>query len=124
MAAAAMFGAVSASPTGVFDRAASDVESYASSFWYAAMDHTGPYRGYAPHVDSASSYPVFKAVKAGDGGSIQDAINSATNGKQRNREWLASQPRVVYIPPGTYEISKTINMHTDTIIMGDATDVR
>lgn len=30
----------------------------------------------------------------------------------------------MYIPPGTYKVSETINMNTDTILMGDATDVR
>lgn len=29
----------------------------------------------------------------------------------------------MYLPPGTYEVSKTIYMNTDTIIMGDATNV-
>lgn len=37
---------------------------------------------------------------------------------------LTRRDQVVYIPPGTYEISKTINLRTDTILMGDATDVR
>jgi hypothetical protein len=31
--------------------------------------------------------------------------------------------KVVYIPPGEYLISETIKMNTDTIIMGDATNV-
>jgi hypothetical protein len=30
--------------------------------------------------------------------------------------------QVVYLPSGTYTICKTINMRTDTILMGDATD--
>lgn len=29
----------------------------------------------------------------------------------------------MYIPPGIYEIDATIFMNTDTILMGDATDV-
>ncbi|OAQ64598.1 glycoside hydrolase family 55 protein [Pochonia chlamydosporia 170] len=85
------------------------------------MDHTGAARGYAPHVDNPGSYPVFKTVNPGDGGAIQSAIDTAGNGNRQN-QWLASQPRVVYIPPGTYTISKTINMRTDTILMGDATN--
>jgi hypothetical protein len=32
--------------------------------------------------------------------------------------------QVVYIPPGEYTITETIKMNTDTIIMGDATNVR
>lgn len=30
--------------------------------------------------------------------------------------------QVVYIPPGTYTVSQTIRMNTDTILMGDATN--
>ncbi|KAH7161867.1 family 55 glycoside hydrolase [Dactylonectria macrodidyma] len=94
----------------------------ASGFWYAAVDHTGEYRGYAPDLDGDYTYEVYKAVEAGDGSAIQDAINAGTNGARRHGQWLASQPRVVYIPSGTYEISETILMNTDTILMGDATD--
>ncbi|EGX87862.1 glucan endo-1,3-beta-glucosidase BGN13.1 precursor [Cordyceps militaris CM01] len=93
----------------------------ASSFWYSMMDHAGAPRGYAPNVDNAGKYSVYVAVRSGDGAALQDAITSAPGG-QRNKQWLASQPRVVYIPPGTYEISKTLFMQTDTVLMGDATD--
>ncbi len=36
---------------------------------------------------------------------------------------MCVKPQVVYIPPGTYEVTKTIYMNTDTILMGDATNV-
>jgi hypothetical protein len=65
----------------------------ATTFWYANMDHTGQYRGYAPDLDPDFSYPVFQAVNPGDGASIQTAINSG-DGANRHGEWLASQPRV------------------------------
>ncbi|KAI1435804.1 glycoside hydrolase family 55 protein [Xylaria sp. CBS 124048] len=94
----------------------------ATDFWYANMDHTGSPRGFAPDLDGDFNYPVFMAVTAGDGAAIQNAINAGTDGATRHPEWLASQPRVVYIPPGVYEISQTILMNTDTILMGDATD--
>ncbi|KAI1384809.1 glycoside hydrolase family 55 protein [Hypoxylon trugodes] len=94
----------------------------ATSFWYANMNHTGDYRGYAPDLGSDFTYPVFKAVNPGDGAGIQNAIYDAGNGNQRHHHWLASQPRVVYLPPGTYEVSETIRMNTDTILMGDATN--
>ncbi|KXJ95237.1 glucan endo-1,3-beta-glucosidase BGN13.1 precursor [Microdochium bolleyi] len=93
-----------------------------TSFWYANMDHTGNARGYAPDLDGDFNYAVYKAVAPGDGAGIQRAINEGTNGATRHGQWLASQPRVVYIPPGTYSISKTIYMNTDTILMGDATN--
>lgn len=67
----------------------------ATSFWYANMDHTGSYRGYAPDLDNDFNYPVFKTVTAGDGASIQAAITDGTNaGERRHGQWLASQPRV------------------------------
>ncbi|KAG5925984.1 hypothetical protein E4U42_003762 [Claviceps africana] len=97
------------------------VDAQTSNFWYANMDHTGAAKGFAPHVGDASSYPVFRSVESGDGASIQIAIDSAGDGK-RQEEWLASQPRVVYLPPGTYTVNKTIHMRTDTVLMGDAVD--
>ncbi|QUC18266.1 uncharacterized protein UV8b_02507 [Ustilaginoidea virens] len=109
--------ASSASPT----REGSTIGARAGGFWYADMDHTGAPRGYAPHADKAGEYAVFKAVKPGHGADIQDAIDSAVNGP-REKKWLASQPRVVYIPSGTYTLSKTINLRTDTILMGDASN--
>jgi hypothetical protein len=71
-----------------------DIFERATNFWYANMDHTGQYRGYAPNLGSDYTYPVFKAVSPGDGAGIQRAINEATNGAQRHGQWLASQPRV------------------------------
>ncbi|KAH8201325.1 hypothetical protein TruAng_004493 [Truncatella angustata] len=99
-------------------------EVSSTSFWYANLDHTGSYRGYAPDLDgNSSTYPVYVAVKTGATAvEIQAAINDDGNGGSRHSQWLASQPRVVYIPPGTYEINQTIYFNTDTILMGDATD--
>ena len=108
-------------PAQTQDAVAKGDAATSSSFWYSSMDHTGDYRGVAPYTDNPDSYNVYVAVTAGDAGSLQDAINSAGDG-DRHQQWLASQPRVVYIPPGTYELSNTLNMHTDTILMGDATD--
>ncbi|KAL2015322.1 hypothetical protein VTK56DRAFT_5804 [Thermocarpiscus australiensis] len=124
---AAYFGAVAASPA---PKAGADAAKSSnqgkraeSSFWYANIDHfNGTVRGYAPDLDGDYVYQVFWAVTPGDGAGIQTAINAATNGATRHGEWLASQPRVVYIPPGEYVISKTIYMNTDTILMGDATN--
>lgn len=65
----------------------------ATSFWYANMDHTGQYRGYAPDLDGDNTYAVYKVIQPGDGAAIQAAIND-DNGKARHGQWLASQPRV------------------------------
>ncbi|KAL6788689.1 laminarinase [Trichoderma sp. SZMC 28012] len=118
---ATLLGAVTASPTLARHEDRSLQPRANTSFWYAAMDHTGQYKGYAPHAPSPSSYNVFVSVNAGDAGSLQSAIDSAGSSNRQN-EWLASQPRVVYIPPGTYTLSQTLNMRTDTILMGDATN--
>ncbi|OTB07286.1 glycoside hydrolase family 55 protein [Hypoxylon sp. CI-4A] len=118
---AALLAGVSCTAIPQRDEAGGDLSKRATSFWYANMDHTGQYRGYAPDLGT-DTYPVFKSVNPGDGAGIQSAINDAGDGSSRHGEWLASQPRVVYIPPGTYEVSETIKMNTDTILMGDATD--
>eukprot|EP00026_Physarum_polycephalum_P003672 Phypoly_transcript_03685.p1 GENE.Phypoly_transcript_03685~~Phypoly_transcript_03685.p1 ORF type:complete len:749 (+),score=83.23 Phypoly_transcript_03685:122-2368(+) len=94
----------------------------ATDFWYANMDHVNAPRGYAPNVQPWT-YPIFMSVNPNDGGQgIQNAINSDGNGGKRHGQWLASQPRVVYLAPGTYTVSSTIYMNTDTILMGDATN--
>ncbi|KAI1213565.1 glycoside hydrolase family 55 protein [Annulohypoxylon truncatum] len=119
--AAALLGRASCSAIPRDNESGDNLVKRATSFWYANMDHTGSARGYAPDLGT-DTYPVYMAVNAGDGAGIQNAINDAGNGQKRHGEWLASQPRVVYIPPGTYEVSQTIEMNTDTILMGDATN--
>lgn len=91
-AVALLLGAALAKPAAqyAFER---DVDKRATSFWYANMDHTGQYRGYAPDLDGDYNYAVYKAVQPGNGASIQAAIND-DNGKKRHGQWLASQPRV------------------------------
>lgn len=89
-----VLGAVSASPIEFDDTNNTSVlQSRATSFWYANMDHTGNYRGYAPDLDPDFAYPVYKTVNSGDGNAIQAAINSGSSGN-RHGQWLASQPRV------------------------------
>lgn len=73
------------------------VQAAVDGFWYAAVDHTGDFRGRAPHLDDADSYEVFKTVKSGDAGSIQDAIDAGSNGNGRHSQWLSSEPRVCVI---------------------------
>lgn len=93
-----------------------------TSFWYANMDHSGNPRGFAPDLDGDYTYPVYMAVNAGNASALQNAIYTDGKGGYRGVKWLASQPRVVYLPPGTYELGSTLKLKTDTIIMGDATD--
>ncbi|KAK4194158.1 pectin lyase fold/virulence factor, partial [Triangularia verruculosa] len=102
----------------------SPTKRQSSSFWYANIDHvTDNTRGFAPDLDGDFTYPVHKAVSPGDGDAIQRIINEASNGARRHGQWFASQPRVVYIPSGEYTIRRTIMMNTDTVLMGDPTNV-
>ncbi|KAH8668587.1 pectate lyase superfamily protein-domain-containing protein [Xylariales sp. PMI_506] len=115
--------AVPAASAHPHDGQAQQLRPRSTSFWYANMAHTGSSAGYAPDLGTNYTYPVYMEVSPGAGWSeIQSAINSDGAGGSRHSEWLASQPRVVYIPPGTYEINQTIYFNTDTILMGDATD--
>ncbi|KAG6013810.1 hypothetical protein E4U54_006314 [Claviceps lovelessii] len=91
-----------------------------SAFWYSKMDHEGGNaRGYAPDLENDQTYPVYMAVNASDGNGIQNAIDD-NRGRERLPQWWASQPRIVYLPPGTYEVSSQIRMRTGTVLMGDA----
>lgn len=86
---------VSALPASPVPQLQNELQSRATSFWYANMDHTGSARGYAPDLDGDYTYPVYKAVNAGDADALQAAINDdGISGNQRNSEWLASEPRV------------------------------
>lgn len=89
---ALLLSVASARPANDGGVAAKTVSKRATTFWYANMDHEGDYRGITPDIND-DAYAVFVEVAAGDGGAIQGAINSATNGN-RSGQWLASQPRV------------------------------
>ena len=89
-----VLGAALASAMAAPSRAVDSSSVKATDFWYAAMDHTGDFRGIAPHLDDADAYEVFKTVESGDGGAIQNAIDAGTNGNGRHQQWLASEPRV------------------------------
>ncbi|KAG6034356.1 hypothetical protein E4U41_006571 [Claviceps citrina] len=90
-----------------------------TSFWYANMEHIGSFGDYTPDLGSDDEYSVYAIVEAGYGNAIQAAID-VYQGRERKSQWWASQPRVVYLPPGTYEVTGQIKMRTGTILMGDA----
>jgi len=100
------------------------VEAISSSFWYSNISHIN---STTPDIDdTAGQYKVYREVKEGDGAdAIQEAIRGSGYGNgKRHPMWMASQPRVVYFRPGEYFIDKTIYMNTDTVLMGDANNVR
>ncbi|OBT90432.1 hypothetical protein VE02_00765 [Pseudogymnoascus sp. 03VT05] len=102
-----------------------------SKYWLEERDHTGAARGIAPFTDISDQYPVFRNVLdfkvANDGtgdqsGNLQDAINSDGNGGSRYQNGLTTKPAEIYIPGGTYQISKVWDLRVGTIIVGDPND--
>ncbi|KAM0486375.1 hypothetical protein ACHAPX_001081 [Trichoderma viride] len=107
--------------------ASSKLESRASSWFLPNIDHTtGAVRGYAPDLFSSDgsqnfNYPVYKTVASGDSAGFVAALTSdGPSGGARDECFLAAEPRVIYLPPGTYTLSSTAFFYTDTIIIGDA----
>ena len=91
------------------------LEKRASTWWYASQDHSlsnDPY-----------GYDVVQSVNAGDAQGLRDSI--ANGGRpafnSEGATYLANAPRVVYLPPGTYELDSTLYLYTDTVILGDPT---
>ncbi|KAJ4862845.1 pectate lyase superfamily protein domain-containing protein [Trichoderma breve] len=119
---ALLLGAASATPTPSPPASDEGITKRATSFYYPNMDHVNAPRGFAPDLDGDFNYPIYQTVNSGDGNALQNAINTDGKGGSRHPQWFASQPRVVYIPPGTYTISKTLRFNTDTILMGDPTN--
>lgn len=67
----------------------------------------------------------FKVANDGTGdqsGNLQDAINSDGNGGSRYKNGLTTKPAEVYLPGGTYQISKVWDLRVGTIIVGDPND--
>ncbi|KAK4496150.1 hypothetical protein PRZ48_012129 [Zasmidium cellare] len=92
----------------------------ASAWWFPNLDHTsGTVRDYVPFL-STPNYPVYKSVSSGDSAAFRNALYSDGPNGDRDNMWLAGQPRVVYLAPGTYVLDSTIYLDTDTVIIGDA----
>lgn len=101
-----------------------------SNWWYAAIDHsTGAVRDYVPFLYNSDGspdydYPTYIAVASGDSQGLINALYSngpgSSSGGDRYNGWLAGQPRTIYVAPGTYTLTETMYMDTDTIIIGDA----
>ena len=97
----------------------------ASSWWYANIDHTSnAVRDFVPGLYTGSSpnytYPVYYSIASGDSAGLVNAISSNGPNGRRDNMWMAGQPRVIYLQPGTYLLNSTLAMYTDTVIAGDA----
>ncbi|KAJ2976415.1 hypothetical protein NQ176_g4964 [Zarea fungicola] len=110
------------------DSASLEERQSGSSWFLPNLDHTsGPVRGYVPNLTGSNgqpnyNYPVYKSVNSGDSQGLINALTSDGPAGNRNNCWLAGQPRVIYLAPGTYTLSSTLNMLTDTVIIGDASN--
>lgn len=107
------------------------IEAAASPYWLDEQDHSGNARGFAPFLGNDYTYPVYRNVRAygaaGDGNkddtnAIQNAINSDGKGGNRYRNEVTTRPAEVFVPGGTYRISRTIDLRLNTILVGDPND--
>ncbi|KAL9576360.1 MAG: hypothetical protein Q9212_007166 [Teloschistes hypoglaucus] len=103
----------------------------ATRYWLDEQDHTGNARGYAPYAGN-NNYPVYRNVKsykaAGDGktddtAALQMAINSDGNGGNRYKNEVTTRPAQVFVPGGTYILTRKLDMRLNTIVVGDPNDM-
>lgn len=111
------------------------ISSNPSQYWLELQDHTGSPRGYAPFIDERATYPVYRNVRSynvvGDGNAddtdhLQKAINAISAdpnaaGTRYNNE-VTTRPALVYVPGGTYKLTKTLDLRLNTILVGDPLD--
>ena len=104
------------------------VRSNPSIYWLDQQDHGGNARGYAPFLPGDFTYPVYRNVKSyhavGDGNaddtrSLQNAINDDGKGGNRYNNEVSTRPAEVFIPGGTYKLTKQLDLRLNTILVGD-----
>lgn len=104
------------------------LEESATRYWLDEQDHAGNARGFAPFLGNDFTYPVYRNVRAfgavGDGNkddtdALQNAINSDGKGGNRFRNEVTTRPAEVFVPGGTYSISRTVDLRLNTILVGD-----
>lgn len=108
------------------------ISSSPSQYWLELQDHTGSPRGYAPFINEKATYPVFRNVRSynvvGDGiaddtDKLQKAINAISadpNGAgTRYKNEVTTRPALVYVPGGTYKLTKPLDLRLNTILVGD-----
>ena len=104
------------------------VRSNPSTYWLDQQDHTGNARGYAPFLPGDFDYPVYRNVKSyhavGDGNAddtqaLQNAINDDGKGGNRYSNEVSTRPAQVFVPGGTYILTKQLDLRLNTILVGD-----
>ena len=104
------------------------VRSNPSTYWLDQQDHTGNARGFAPFLPGDFNYPVYRNVKSypavGDGNAddtqaLQNAINDDGKGGNRYNNEVSTRPAEVFVPGGTYRLTKQLDLRLNTILVGD-----
>ncbi len=102
------------------------------TYWLDQQDHAGNARGYAPFLPGDFTYPVYRNVKSynakGDGSTddtqnLQNAINDDGNGGNRYNNEVSTRPAEVFVPGGTYVLTKQLDLRLNTILVGDPNDM-
>ncbi|TFB00197.1 Glucan 1,3-beta-glucosidase [Trichoderma ghanense] len=100
---------------------------HSSGYWYEKIQHNG----ISPFIADGKNWKVFRNVKTdfgakGDGitddwAAIQAAFDyaNATESRSSGAWGTTGAPAVVYIPAGTYRLSKPLQSYVDTVVMGD-----
>ncbi|GJN81868.1 exo-beta-1,3-glucanase [Purpureocillium lilacinum] len=111
-----------------------EVRSAASQgYWYEKIKHNG----ISPFIPGGKNWTVFRNVKTdfgaiGDGkaddtSAIQAALDFVSaDGNQTRRDGgfgTTGAPAVVYLPSGTYRLSKPIHSYVQTVVVGDPTNM-
>lgn len=104
------------------------VNSNPSTHWLDQQDHAGNARGYAPFLPGDFTYPVYRNVKSyhavGDGNAddtqnLQNAINDDGKGGNRYNNEVSTRPAEIFVPEGTYRLTKQLDLRLNTILVGD-----
>lgn len=97
------------------------------TYWYEKIKHNG----ISPFITDGKKWKVYRNVvtdfgakgdgEADDTAAIQAALDFGNGTTYRNSSaWgTTGAPAVVYIPAGTYRITKPLHSYVDTVIMGD-----
>jgi glucan 1,3-beta-glucosidase len=102
------------------------------SYWLDTQDHVGAGRGKAPFCERPEDYTVYRNAVTdnfalGDGtgdqtNSLQCAINEQYKSGNRGNRYqgpVTCQPRVVFLPSGTYQIKSKLDLRVGTVLVGD-----
>ena len=104
------------------------LRSQSPSYWLDQQDHTGVAKGHAPFLAGESSYPVYRNARSygavGDGRAddtqrLQNAINDDGEGGSRFQIEVSTRPAEVFVPSGTYILTKQLDLRLNTILVGD-----